>query len=100
MVTVKPECRDYQEYITAAVDNVLGQQEWEKLERHLATCPDCKSEFEVEKLARNIVKSQCKRVRAPGHMLDRINEKLSGDQPAVIEKPSLWEKIKKNISPA
>ena len=99
MATVNPECRNYQEHITAAVDNVLGQQEWEKLERHLAHCSDCKSEFEVEKFARNIVKSQCRRMRAPGHMLNRINEQLTGDQPSEVEKPSLWQKIKKNISP-
>ena len=95
MGTVKPECRNFQEHITAAVDNVLGLQEWEKLEGHLAQCDDCKTEFEVEKFARNIVKSQCKRVRAPGHMLDRINAQLSED-----EKASLSDKIKKNISPA
>lgn len=99
MGTVNPECRKYQEHITAAVDNVLGQQEFEKLEGHLAQCPECKSEFEVEKLARNIVKSQCRRMRAPGHMLDRINEQLSVDQPPPVEKRSWWRKlIKKNIS--
>lgn len=100
MSTVNPECRKYQEQITAAVDHVLGQSELEKLEGHLAQCPECTSEFEVEKLARNIVKSQCRRMRAPDHMLDRINEQLSGDQPSEAGKPSLWEKIKKNISPA
>lgn len=100
MSTVNPECRNFQEHITAAVDSVLGQQELEQLERHLAECADCKSEFEAETIARNIIKSQCKRMRAPSHMIDRINEQLSGDQTPEVEKPSLWKKIKKNISPA
>lgn len=75
------------------MDSVLGQQEWEKLEGHLAQCPECKSEFEVEKLARNIVKFQCRRMRAPGHVLDRINEQLSVDQPPLVRKPSWKDRL-------
>ncbi len=98
LVIVNPECRKYHEHITAAVDNVLGHQELEKLEAHLAQCSECKSEFEAEKFARNIVKSQCRRMRAPGHMLDRINEQLSVHQPPVVQKSPWWQKLlKKNF---
>ncbi len=77
MATVDSECKNYQEQITAAVDNVLGESEWEKLEAHLAHCDDCRKEFEVAKLTRSIVKSKCRRMRAPSHMLGRINDELA-----------------------
>lgn len=92
MGTVNPECRKYQEQITSAVDNVLGQSEWEKLKAHLTECSDCTSELEVEKLARRIVKSQCRRVRAPSHMLNKITDQLTLNQASVSKKP--WWKEK------
>jgi len=86
------ECRKFQEHITAAVDNVLEQREKAKLDAHLAQCPRCKSEFESEKLMRNVVKSRCQRTCAPSHVLRRINDQI--DAEAIEPERSLrWKKF-------
>ena len=74
------ECRKFQEHITAAVDNALDENEKRSLDAHLAQCPECRSEFEAEKLTRNIVKARCQRLRAPGYVLQRIVEQLETEQ--------------------
>lgn len=73
------ECRKYQEHITAAVDNALEQREKDELEAHLAQCPQCKSEFEAEKLTHSVVKSRCQRRCVPDHVLRRINQHLEAE---------------------
>lgn len=82
------ECRKYQEHITAAIDNALEQSEKAKLDAHLAQCPACKSEFEIEMLTRNVVRSRCQRMRAPGHVVNRIHQQLETE--AVYPKPTSW----------
>lgn len=82
------ECREYQEQITAAIDNVLEVDERQRLDAHLAACPSCKNEFESEKLTRFVVKTRCQRMRAPGDVLERISQQLANEAPA--SRPASW----------
>lgn len=86
------ECRKYQEHITAAVDNALEKTERDALELHLADCPSCRNEFEVEKLTRNLVRMRCQRKRAPGYVLQQISQRLEReDQPT--QQVSWWKTL-------
>lgn len=87
------ECRKFQEQITAAVDNALGQDEKTQLLAHLAQCPVCTNEFEFEKLTRGVVRSRCQRMRAPGEVLQRITEQLEADAERPAESIPWWKGI-------
>ncbi len=73
------ECKTFGEQITAAVDNALEGEERQRLEAHLAQCPACKSTFELEHATRSVVKSRCKRVSAPAHVLRNIVRQLDSE---------------------
>jgi anti-sigma factor (TIGR02949 family) len=84
------DCRKYQEQITAAVDNVLEENERRHLEAHLAECQSCKLNYEAERATSNMVKARCKRVQAPSHVLAGIVDQLDD---ASVEKSPWWKKL-------
>lgn len=50
--------------------------ERQELELHLAACPECKSSFSVEEATRRLIRTRCKRMRTPGHVLHSIAAQL------------------------
>ncbi len=70
------KCNKFQEQITAAVDEALTTEEQQELESHLAICPECKTRFSIESATRNLIRTRCKRVHAPGHVLQNIAAQL------------------------
>ena len=71
------ECKNIAEQITAAVDHALSENEQQLVDAHLSQCPRCKQQFDVELLTRNFVRQRCKRLRAPGHVMQQITERLA-----------------------
>ncbi len=92
------ECRKYQEHITAAVDNALAPGERESLEAHLAQCPQCKSEFEIERTMRHFVQARCKRVQAPAHVLHAITQQIESVTANPGESVPLWRRFVSSFS--
>jgi mycothiol system anti-sigma-R factor len=90
---VTVECRKYQEHITAAIDNALQPDERKMLEAHLAQCPHCRSEFEIEKVMRHFVHSRCKRKQAPAHILHSITERIENDTSVREQGMPFWKRL-------
>jgi len=86
------ECRKFQEQITAAVDNALDPEEREQLTVHLKQCPRCREEFEIETTTRHFVKTRCKPLRTPSHVLQSINEHIEQESLAQ-NAPSRWRRL-------
>jgi mycothiol system anti-sigma-R factor len=79
------KCRKFQEQITASLDDALDPQEAQALEVHLAQCPECSSEYAVEKSARSLVRNRCKPLRTPPEVIQRISHALEVE--AAAERP-------------
>ncbi|MBI5474326.1 MAG: zf-HC2 domain-containing protein [Ignavibacteriae bacterium] len=75
------ECKDIAEQITAAVDRALTQREQQLVDDHLSQCPRCKQQFEIESFTRMFVRQRCRRVSAPGDVMQRITERLASEDP-------------------
>jgi mycothiol system anti-sigma-R factor len=73
------ECKKFQEQITAAVDDALTEQERQELDAHLRQCPACTSSYAAEAATRSLLKTRCKRMRAPGHVLHTITMQLDAE---------------------
>ncbi len=86
------DCRKYQEHITAAIDNALPPGERESLEAHLAQCPQCRTELELEKVMRHFVQTRCKRKQAPAHVLHAITQHIENDSPPAEHVP-FWRRL-------
>lgn len=53
------ECRRALENLYIAIDNELANADIETIERHLAECAPCLSEYDVERIIKKIVARSC-----------------------------------------
>ncbi|NTU68795.1 MAG: zf-HC2 domain-containing protein [Chlorobiaceae bacterium] len=58
--------------MSAAIDGELTGKEAEELSEHLAECPECRSEFQVAKNTKIIIRERIVRVKAPKNLIDSI----------------------------
>ncbi|UYM06030.1 mycothiol system anti-sigma-R factor [Solicola gregarius] len=53
------ECREALESLYVAIDNELANADIATIERHLAECAPCLSEYDVERIIKKIVARSC-----------------------------------------
>lgn len=88
---------EYIELISAALDGALSPAQQEKLEAHLASCPECKALHE-ELAAVHAALSDLPPVEVPADLTDRIMAAVAAEQvlpfaPPEKKKPSLhWQR--------
>jgi hypothetical protein len=79
------ECNEYQELVSAAVDNRLSKEELEGFTSHVGKCPDCRYEFEIESITKAIVRERVPRAAVPGPVRARIRTSI--EQESRVARP-------------
>lgn len=65
------ECQEALEKLYVAIDNELANADIETIERHLAACAPCLSEYDVERIIKKVVARSCKE-HAPEPLRARV----------------------------
>jgi mycothiol system anti-sigma-R factor len=65
------ECRQALENLYVAIDNELAGADIETIERHLAECAPCLSEYDVERIIKKLVARSCHE-QAPDPLRARV----------------------------
>lgn len=65
------ECQEALEKLYVAIDNELANADIETIERHLAECAPCLSEYDVERIIKKVVARSCKE-HAPEPLRARV----------------------------
>ncbi|MGQ9628901.1 MAG: anti-sigma factor family protein [bacterium] len=68
--------RKLREKVGAYVDGELTPSMMKEMEEHLKTCPSCKSEYELERRVKNILKEKFVVERAPEYLRGRILQRV------------------------
>lgn len=90
-------CDEYSELISASLDGALSPAETEKLNAHLAQCPDCRALFE-ELSTLHAALSDLPPVEVPSGLTERIMAAVAAEQvlpfaPPEQKKPSIrWQR--------
>jgi anti-sigma factor (TIGR02949 family) len=75
-------CEKIVELIGYALDGELPKEHEEEFRRHVTLCPPCRTTYELEALAKRIVRSTVKRVPTPPHVYETIVRTLRIEQEA------------------
>lgn len=87
-------CDEYLELISAAIDGALSPAEREKLDAHLADCPECRALYE-ELAAVHAALLDLPPVEVPADLTERIMAAVAAEQVLPFEKkkaPIRWQK--------
>lgn len=84
------ECREYQELVSAAVDNRLKPEEMVSFLAHGGKCAPCRYEYEIEIVTKSVVRSKARMVHAPVALIERIAEQLESDTRSTTPLNSSW----------
>lgn len=80
-------CRDVREYAGEMLDREVSPARKEELLAHLRACMACRQEFEIETLARNLVRSKLTRIPVPPPVAQAVMNSL----PATATTP--WTEV-------
>lgn len=73
-------CEQIVELIGYALDGELPKEHEAEFRRHVTLCPPCRNTYELEALAKNIVRSKIKRVPTPPHVYETVLRTLRVEQ--------------------
>lgn len=73
------DCKDISEHITAAIDREVENTIEVQLKEHFKICQRCQSEFELQQIIKDIVKTKLPRAKAPQFLSQSISEILSSE---------------------
>jgi anti-sigma factor (TIGR02949 family) len=74
------DCKESLSLLSAAVDEELEEPQRTAFFEHLAVCPDCKAEYELELMTKRMVKQRLKKVKAPKSLVDAIRKQSASTQ--------------------
>ena len=74
-------CKEFQEFISTAVDLRLTDDELTAFKVHSINCPPCRFEYEAEAATKLVIRSHARRTPAPAHIVLRITEQLGQEPP-------------------
>lgn len=84
-------CEQIIDLIGYALDGELPKEHEAEFHRHVTICPPCRAKYELEALAKNIVRSKIKRVPTPPHVYETVVRTLRVEQEvAPSSNPSSW----------
>lgn len=88
-------CEQIIELIGHALDGELPKEQEAEFRRHVTLCLSCRSSYELEALAKNIVRSKIKRVPTPPHVYETIVRALRVEQEVepASTRSGWWERI-------
>ncbi len=94
-------CEQVVELIGYALDGELQKEHEGEFRRHVALCPSCRSTYELEALAKRIVRSTIKRVPTPPHVYETVVRTLRVEQEVAQEGAAFgwWEGIRRFLVP-
>ena len=90
--------RHYQEELDALLDGRLYPDMVAEIEAHLATCEQCRREYEAIRLVRNVARTRLPAPRAPAELREKILRSLRAEAapaaPATVITPprSIWQR--------
>jgi anti-sigma factor RsiW len=80
-------CKEFQELISPAVDDLLAAEDLAAFRGHSKVCTTCRFEFEAEAATKVVVRMHARRVPAPAVTLQQISRLIAQEQPMA---PSGW----------
>jgi hypothetical protein len=83
-------CQEFQEHISAAVDDCLGIELRGSFESHRGECASCRQEFEAEAMVKSLIGVRASRVSAPKELAYRIAHALRLNEPPMYEEHVSW----------
>ncbi|HXG38687.1 MAG TPA: zf-HC2 domain-containing protein [Bacteroidota bacterium] len=88
-------CEQIIELIGHALDGELPKEHEAEFRRHVTVCSPCRNAYELETLAKNIVRSKLKRVPTPPHVYETVVRTLRVEQEVApsSDSSSWWERI-------
>ncbi|WAL40515.1 mycothiol system anti-sigma-R factor [Brevibacterium sp. BRM-1] len=79
-----PERLSSLERIYHYLDGELDASELGEIEHHLATCPECQSEYAIEAMLKQLVRRSCQSEEAPDGLRERIRARIVVEQRTII----------------
>ena len=68
-------CRDVKRAVSFLIDGSLGEEKRQVVDTHLKACPECLTQFEIERRLRGFLKSRF--ARMSGSAPDRLRRRLA-----------------------
>lgn len=73
-------CHEVLELIPAAIDGEVGEDILSVLNRHLGECSPCRTEFELERMTKRVVRRQISPAEAPSGLQRRIRQQIAAER--------------------
>jgi anti-sigma factor (TIGR02949 family) len=73
-------CTEAKEYLTAVLDGEVGGEKKNRFDEHIAVCPVCRTEFEVERITKGLIRGKLPSRKVPAHLRDSILQKLGTEK--------------------
>lgn len=86
-------CNEVQQHMGDAIDGVLSTQARADFFSHLHLCGPCRNEYEIETMAKNIVRSKLSRRLTPSDLYHSVVQTVQKELEADLRAPGLLEKI-------
>ena len=87
------ECSEVLENISATIDRQIEETLESTVRQHLQVCPQCRNEFELEQITKNIVREKVLRVKAPDTLVSRISRQIAPEEMNVAGKAGWFDNI-------
>jgi mycothiol system anti-sigma-R factor len=92
-------CHDVLEYISAIVDGELEPEKRREFEAHIAHCPSCRNEFEIETMTKRIIAGKLRFIKAPDHLrMNILQQAYAGFPNQGIERETLGAFLERFLS--
>ena len=86
-------CNEVHELFGTAIDGALQKGEEGNFRQHIAACPPCRTAFELESLAKRIVRQKIKRVPAPPHLYEHVLRTVRGAEDSAPGVPGWLDRL-------
>ncbi len=86
-------CNEVHELLGTAIDGVLEQKAEGEFRQHLALCSPCRNAFELESLAKRVVRRKIKRTPTPPRIYEEVVRTLRLEQEVSVQPTSWVERI-------
>ncbi|HEY5615004.1 MAG TPA: hypothetical protein VIL52_03205 [Bacteroidota bacterium] len=83
-------CQEVREVFGTAIDGVLHSKTEGLFRQHLGACVACRTAFELETMAKHMVRVNVKRALTPPHLYERIVQSLYGGEERAVSRAAQW----------
>ena len=86
-------CNETQELFGTAIDGVLEKKSEGLFRQHISVCQHCRSAYELESMAKRIVRGKMKRAVTPSRVYNEIIDAIRADESVVSRTMEWWDRI-------